>query len=164
MSHEEDTSSENGISQPLPYLLAQEKESLRKTSTPKASTVQVEISPYSSDKVYRVRGLPNDYNAERTKRVLNAVLGLCKTDGVLKLGSLASSPYRSEKVGTISFREIPPCLQRGNEWSFKLPDPEQPDTDDHDDCLPSPQIVIDSHFRDFTPLRTFESESDHTIE
>jgi hypothetical protein len=47
----------------------------------------------------------------------------------------------------------------GNEWRFK-----QPDTDDIDYPLPGHQIVIDSHFWDFTPLRTFESESDHTIE
>jgi hypothetical protein len=106
-----------------------------------------------------VRGIPNDYSREKIKETLNLVLGLYNTDGNLKLDSLATSPYRSEKVATISFRETPLCLQKGNKWCFK-----QPDTGDTDHPPLSHQIVIDSHFWDFTPLRTFESESDHKIE
>jgi hypothetical protein len=124
----------------------------------------VEIRPSSPDKVYRVRGIPNNYTRQKTKETLNSILGLCNIDQSLRLGSLATSPYRPEKVATISFRETPLCLRSGDEWSFGLSDSGQPDTDDIDDSLPSPQIVIDSHFRDFTPLRTFESELDHAIE
>lgn len=111
-----------------------------------------------------MRGIPNNYNGQKTKEILSSILGLSNIDKSLKLGSLATSPYRPEKVATISFRETPLCLWKGDEWSFGLPDSGQPDTDDIDDSLPSPQIVIDSHFRDFTPLRTFESELDHAIE
>jgi hypothetical protein len=111
-----------------------------------------------------VRGIPNNYNRQKTIETLRSILCLCNIDGRLKLGSLATSPYRPEKVATISFRETPPCLQNGDEWSFQLSDFEQPNADYNDDPLPSPQIVIDTHFRDFTPLRTFESEFDHTIE
>jgi hypothetical protein len=111
-----------------------------------------------------VRGIPNNYNKQKTKEILNSILGLCNTDQNLKLGSLATCPYRPEKVATISFRETPQCLRKGDEWNFGLPDSGQPDTGDIDDSLPSPQIVIDSHFRDFTPLRTFDSELEHTIE
>jgi hypothetical protein len=156
--HDEDASSEQDPLQHTPQEPARATEPLGDPSTPLASASQVETRP-SFDKTYRVRGIPNDYNRERTRETLNLVLGLCNTDGNLKLGSLATSPYRSEKVATISFREIPPCLRKGNEWRF-----EQPDTDDIDYPLPSHQIVIDSHFWDFTPLRTFESESDHAIE
>lgn len=164
MSQDEDTSSDEGRLQPVPRRPVRAKESLGNTSTPIASIFQAEIRPYSSDKVYRVRGIPSDYTAERTKRTLNTLLGLCKTDGSLKLGSLATSAYRCEKVATISFRETPLCLQKGAEWCFKLPDVSHRDIDDIDDPLPSSEIVIDTHFRDFTALRTFESESDHAIE
>jgi hypothetical protein len=111
-----------------------------------------------------VRGIPNNYNRQKTIETLCSILGLCNIDGRLKLGSLATSPYRPEKVATISFRETPLCLHRGDEWTFLLSDSGRPNADDIEDPLPSPQIVIDSHFRDFTPLRTFESEFDHTIE
>ena len=157
VSRDEDASSEQDPLQHIPREPARATEPLGDPSTPLASALQVETRP-SFDKTYRVRGIPNDYNRERTRETLNLVLGLCNTDGNLKLGSLATSPYRSEKVATISFREIPLRLREGDEWYF-----EQPDTD-IDYPLPSHQIVIDSHFGDFTPLRTFESESDHAIE
>jgi hypothetical protein len=158
VSHNEDASSKEDPLRHIPREPARATEPLGDPSTPLASASQVETRP-SFDKTYRVRGIPNGYNRKRTRETLNLVLGLGNTDGNLKLGSLATSPYRSEKVATISFREIPLCLQKGNEWRF-----EQPDTDDIDCPLPSHQIVIDSHFWDFTPLQTFESESDHTIE
>ena len=164
MSQDGDTSSDEHPLQPIPRQPARAKESLGNISTPKASALQVETRPSSSDKVYRVRGIPNNYNGQKTKEILSSILGLSNIDKSLKLGSLATSPYRPEKVATISFRETPLCLWKGDEWSFGLPDSGQPDTDDIDDSLPSPQIVIDSHFRDFTPLRTFESELDHAIE
>jgi hypothetical protein len=158
MSHDEDASSEEDPFQHRPREPARATVPLEDPPTPVASALQVEARP-SFDKTYRVRGIPNALNRERTRETLNSVLGLCNTDGNLKLGSLATSPYRSEKVATISFQEMPLCLRKGNEWRFKLPD-----TDDIDNPLSSHQIVIDSHFWDFTPLRTFESESDHTIE
>jgi hypothetical protein len=158
VSPDEDASSEEDPLQHISREPARATEPLGDPSTPLASTLQVETRP-SFDKTYRVRGIPYDYDGERTRETLNLVLGLCNTDGNLKLGSLATSPYRGEKVATISFREIPQRLWEGNEWHFK-----QPDTDDTDYRLPRHQIAIDSHFRDFTPLRTFESESDHAIE
>jgi hypothetical protein len=97
----------------------------------------------------------------RTKEALKSVLGLLSTGESLILGSFATSPYRRERVATISFRETPLCLRSGDEWRFNLPEFGNGDIGDY---LSSHQIVIDSHFRDFTPLRTFESESDHLIE
>lgn len=163
-SQDGDTSSDENLLQPIPRQSAWAEQSLGKTSIPIASALHIEIRPSSSDKVYRVRGIPNNYNWQKTKETLNSILGLSDIHQSLILGSLATSPYRPEKVATISFREIPLCLQKGDEWSFRLFDSRQRDTDDIDDPSQSPQIVIDSHFRDFTPLRTFESKSDHTIE
>jgi hypothetical protein len=161
---DEEISSDEDAARSIPRQPIQAIGSLGNTSAPKASSLQVEIRRSSPCKVYRVRGIPNNYKRQKTKETLNSILGLCNIDGSLKLGSLATSPYRPEKVATISFRETPLCLRRGDEWSFQLPDSGLPDLDDIDDYLPSPQIVIDSHFRDFTPLRTFESEFDHEIE
>ena len=108
-----------------------------------------------------MRGIPYDYDRMMTKEALKSVLGLRNTGGSLIVGSFATSPYCRERVATISFRETPLCLRSGDEWRFNL---SEFGNGDIDDSLPSHQIVIDSHFRDFTPLRTFESESDHLIE
>lgn len=159
----EDTSSDQDALQHIPHSSTQPKESLGNTSVPRASALQVKASSSLPNTVYRVQGIPSDYNANMVVEALNTVLGLRNSRESLQLGSLATSPYRPEKVATISFKDTPMCLLKGDEWCYDISDSRQPDSHNID-RLPRTSIVIDSHFRGFTPLRTFELESDHKTE
>jgi hypothetical protein len=156
----EDSSSDQDSPQPIHREPAQFRSPLENPSATIVSALQVEVRTPRFDKVYRARGIPYDYDRIRTIGALESILGLCNTGG-LTLGSFATSPYCHERVATISFRKTPPCLRSGDEWRFNL-------SEFGNEVIRAPlsshQIVIDSHFRDFTPLRTFESESDHLIE
>ena len=91
----------------------------------------------------------------------------------LKVYSLAFNPYRQEqeKVATISFAKVPSHLSNGagkDEWQFPLPTFESPQVSEEEEEDDTPRretyIVIDTHFKGFTPLQSFQNASDHKIE
>jgi hypothetical protein len=100
-------------------------------------------------------------------------LGLGDGGSGLKVHSLAFNPYRQaeEKVATISFAKVPNHLSNGvgkDEWRFSLPTFETPqlfdEEDEEDTPRRDPELVIDTHFKGFTPLRSFRRAADHKVE
>jgi hypothetical protein len=127
----------------------------------------------SYQKTFRVRGIPHSCKRSGTEKIIKAALGLEDEGPGLKVYSLAFNPYRQseEKVATISFVKVPSCLSNGagkDEWQFPLPTFEPPQVLDEDDDEDTPyrdaQLVIDTHFKGFTPLRSFQKTTDHRIE
>jgi hypothetical protein len=123
----------------------------------------------TSEKTYRVRGIPSDYNRKRTRELLEAIL---KDDGTIvgvDVTSLAKHPSRQTKVATVTFKQTPVRLSSyRDEWTFKVPEPEshQPASSDEeiDAIAKFSQITIDSHFKGITPLTSFNNSSDHKLE
>lgn len=127
--------------------------------------------PYQ--KTFRVRGIPHSCKRRETEKIIKAALGLEDEEPGLKVYSLAFNPYREaqEKVATVSFAKVPSRLSNGagkDEWQFPLPifEPLQVSDEDDDEDIPrrDAELVIDTHFKGFTPLRSFQKASDHKIE
>jgi hypothetical protein len=127
----------------------------------------------SSQKTFRVRGIPHSCKRNETEKITKAALGLDDEGPGLKVYSLAFNPYREgqEKVATISFAKVPSHLSNDagrDEWQFPLPTFEPPGAFDEDDDKDTPRrdtkLVIDTHFKGFTPLRSFQKASDHKVE
>ncbi|KAF1953686.1 hypothetical protein CC80DRAFT_537276 [Byssothecium circinans] len=119
------------------------------------------------DTIYRVRGIPVQYGVVETQRLLSSV---CKlgTDMVV-IGSLATSLHREENVATVSFLELPSALESKtlDEWSFEF----SPDISVRDASDPPIvegrnvlYLLIDTHFRGFTPLNSVKSPSEHKMD
>jgi hypothetical protein len=123
----------------------------------------------TSEKTYRVRGIPSDYNRKRTRELLEAIL---KDDGTIvgvDVASLAKHPSRQTKVATVTFKQTPARLSPSkDEWTFKVPEPESHQPADGDEELDAiakfSQITVDSHFKGITPLTSFNNSSDHKLE
>jgi hypothetical protein len=119
------------------------------------------------DTVYRVRGIPIQYGVVETQELLSSV---CKVGAdMVVIGSLATSPHRDEKVATVSFLELPSVLESEtqDEWSFEfslntsLQDSSNPPIGAGWNVL---YLLIDTHFRGFTPFSSFKSQSEHKME
>jgi hypothetical protein len=86
--------------------------------------------------------------------------------------SLALNPYRQfhEKVATVSFASVPSALNSGTgkyQWQFSLPgfDDHQLPYENGEDAPPrEAELVIDTHFRGFTALRSFHNSADCKVE
>lgn len=97
------------------------------------------------DVVFRVRGIPNEFVESDVQDVLQTEFGFDRRD-YIKIARLA--PYhsrRKEKVGTVSFSNIPPVLLERSDY--------------HIETLRSSRgvsaaqpLVLDKHFEGFTPL------------
>jgi hypothetical protein len=129
----------------------------------------------SYQKTFRVRGIPHSCKRRETEKIIKAALGLEDEGPGLKVYSLAFNPYRQaqEKVATISFARVPSRLSNSpakDEWRFPLPTFEPPqvsdEDEDEDEDIPrrDAELVIDTHFKGFTPLRSFQKALDHKIE
>jgi hypothetical protein len=130
-------------------------------------------APQPYQKTFRVRGIPHSCKRRETEKIIKTALGLEDQGPGLRVSSLAFNPYRQaqEKVATVSFAEVPSSLSNGTgkgEWKFPLPifEPPQASGDDDDEDIPrrDEELVIDTHFKGFTPLRSFQNASDHKIE
>jgi hypothetical protein len=128
------------------------------------------LQPYQ--KTFRVQGIPRNCNRSKTEEIIKAALGVEDEGAGLKVYSLALNPYRQaqQKVATISFTKVPSHLSNGagkDVWEFPLQTFETSqvfDEDDEDTPRRDAELVIDTHFRGFTPLRSFQKASDHKIE
>ena len=103
------------------------------------------------------------------QRLLARVLDLSTDLITIQLRSLAINFDRKTKIATVGFQNTPQCLlSRESEWIFTIPGDcrtEEDNDQDEDDLIPqTPRVTIDTHFKGFTVLRSFASESDHTIE
>ena len=90
--------------------------------------------------------------------------------------SLTESPYRNEKVATVTFKQTPAVLlddmsQRKDEWQIEATECSETRSSALNDGANvsgnmnrSVQLVIDTHFRGFTPLHGFRENYDYKIE
>jgi len=137
------------------------------------TTSQISLLQKYLQKTYRVRGIPHLCNRKETEKIIKAALGLEHENPSFALHSLAANPYRpqQEKVATLTFTRIPSCLcssKNETQWCFTIPSlqpPQANDKDADDDTFRrATEIVLDNHFRGFTPLSSFRSTSDHRFE
>src|SRR2546423_12611712 len=101
------------------------------------------LSPLSNAKkpqvMYRVRGIPPDYNAKRVRKVLRSALELDGTRGAVQVRSIDPSPDRKTKMATVDFKNPLACFSLNrNEWSFEIPNVDSGDAknDDNDYIIP----------------------------
>lgn len=126
---------------------------------------EIEISPtstsMSSYKTYRVQGIPGTLTRENCRMLLNSVLKEENVNLDLVIHSLGPDPVLSEfQVATITFRQVPKCLQDNKEeWTIPLTNfkPSNDETTLH-------SITVDSHFLGFTPLNYINESSDNKTE
>lgn len=127
----------------------------------------------SYQKTFRVRGIPHRCKRSETGEIIKAALGLEDEARGLKVCSIAFNCYRQarERVATISFARVPSTLSNDagkDEWQFPVPRSEPPQVFDENEDEDAPgrdaELVIDTHFRGFTPLRSFQKAADHKIE
>lgn len=155
-----------------PYLPEWDEVVRSKQTTSGESAQQPESNQKVSDQdiVYRVRRVPVHYERSDISRLLSQVL-LVENEETIKVWSLTTNPYRSEKVATVTFDQIPDLLmnnaERGkNEWQFEARDlfNEAHDTA-RISCTQTPPIAIDTNFLGFTPLHLAEApRSDYNVE
>lgn len=123
-------------------------------------------------KTFRVRGIPHTCKRNETGKIIKVALGLEQEGQDLKVCSLALNPYRQEheKVATVSFASVPRVLSNSvgkDQWQFPLHgfDYHQvSDEDEEDTPRREAELVIDTHFKGFTPLRSFRNASDYQVE
>lgn len=98
--------------------------------------------------------------------LLQSVLGLDEVRCV-QVRSLAISHNRKTQMATANFQTTPLCLSSGgDEWSFDISDfnPSSDISDDEYVIHRAPKIIVDTHFRGLTILRSFKKSSKHKIE
>jgi len=110
-----------------------------------------------------VRGIPFHYDYNATYSILKAGLG-DQAEGELKVQSLTENPYRHEKVATIQLDLTPAIFldevsQGKSEWQIEVAEFLVSDNTNK-----PVQLVIDTHFRGFTPLHCFRESCDYNIE
>ena len=104
-------------------------------------------------KVYRVKGIPEEYRIDNTKTMLRLGLDLNESTKI-NIRSLAISEYHVEKVSVVEFTPEPADLASGkDQWSYNIEMPDKRKI----------VITIDTHFRGLTVLRSPSSE-DHNLE
>jgi hypothetical protein len=117
-----------------------------------------------SQRSYRVRGIPLNYNLHKTESLLQRVLRLENDNSGLKVKSLAIDSNKRAKVATINFEDIPGSLLVGHEWTFDITDLLVSTGEDDDVIIPrTQQITIDDHFLGLTTLYS-PSSIDHKVE
>ncbi|KAH7329590.1 hypothetical protein B0I35DRAFT_420512 [Stachybotrys elegans] len=119
------------------------------------------VEPWIAKRVYRLRRLPSTSDLDSTANLLSAVLGnypICD----IRIFSLASSLLAHEnprsKIATLSFRTLPPFLQRRSgsnadtdEWQIPA------------DSSNSGVLILDTHFLGMTPLNEVPP-TDHSFD
>lgn len=116
--------------------------------------------------VYRVRGLPLDFDKKRTRDLVSDLLKLENDPSVFQIRSFAEAHDGKTSVATLSFREIPAQLIGTHEWSGDIPDGALILKDPRDECGPPQRrhtFTIDDHFRGLTVLSCPSTEA-HKIE
>jgi hypothetical protein len=144
----------------------------RPASPSRAKTSDEPVALQSYKKTFRVRSIPHNCKRSEIEKIIKTSLGLEHEGPDLKVYSVASNPYRNgqEKVATINFERVPSTLSGGvgkDEWRFPLLG-SVPQVFDGDDGENPPHrdtdVVLDTHFKGFTPLRSFQNAPDHKIE
>jgi hypothetical protein len=104
-------------------------------------------------RVYRVKGIPEEYGIDDTKTMLRLGLHLNESTKI-NIRSLAISEHRGEKVSVVEFTPEPTCLASGrDQWPYNIEMPDERKIG----------ITVDTHFRGLTVLRS-PSSKDHNIE
>lgn len=113
-------------------------------------------------KVFRVRGVPRDWDAEQLQSFLQKE-EFQPQDGSAGpiVRSLADEVGGRSRVGTVTFRSVPPALQTGGQWTIPLP----PFSAAGQPARPSRQLrlTLDEEFHGITTLYSPPSE-DHKLE
>jgi ankyrin repeat protein len=92
--------------------------------------------------MYRVQGIPPEYNAKRVQKVLRSVLELDGTRGAVQVRSIAISPDQKTKMATADFKNPLACFSLNrNEWSFEILDVDGSDAKNDDKA---PAITIEA--------------------
>lgn len=146
--------------------------STRTQITSEESAQQLEAPRKQSDRdvVYRVRRIPVHYKRSEIPRLLSQVL-LVEDEETIKVWSLAESPYRSEKIATVTFAQVPDMLVKDGtknryEWNFEARDLFDEARDGtRTSFTQTPPIAVDTNFLGFTPLHLAEApDSDYNVE
>jgi hypothetical protein len=107
-----------------------------------------------SDRAFRVKGIPSEYNKNDTVRFLKSKLNLDDST-LVNIRSLANSHERRAKVAVVSFDYLPADLESDNpgkeHWSL------------YENTVGN-DLTIDNHFRGLTILYAPEDGNDHKIE
>lgn len=100
-------------------------------------------------RTYRLRGIAGDINSkEKIPSLLREAWPIPESTNITT-HSLATDPARPEnKIATVTFSETPKCLPSGDRDWWKSP------TND---------LILDTHFFDFTPLHS-DADSDCFLE
>jgi hypothetical protein len=111
------------------------------------------MSACQKPKVFRLRQLPGTANETLALILLSKGLGGIPVESI-RLYSLATSlsPWRPSKTATLMISPLPILLKESgdkDEWQIDVNGLEEP-------------LVLDTHFRGFTPLR--EPTSEHCFE
>jgi hypothetical protein len=115
--------------------------------------------------VYRVRGLPLEFDESKTYDLISAVLKQKSSDPEPEIRSLAESHDRKTMVAVIDFLETPTQLSIGNQWEFDIPNSHQ-ETDTRNTGKRYRRwkpITIDDHFKGLTVLFS-PPPADHKVE
>jgi hypothetical protein len=104
-------------------------------------------------KVYRVKGIPEEYGIDETKAILRLQLNSNESTKI-NIRSLAISEHRGEKVSVVEFTPEPVGLGSGkDQWPYNIEMADERKIG----------ITIDTHFRGLTVLRS-PSRKDHNLE
>jgi hypothetical protein len=119
------------------------------------------------DTTYRVTGIPNHYSQEDVIALL-ATTSRLEQDKI-SVYSIAANPHRRELVATVSFTECPSVLagKDRDEWSFQTKACVRTQLADDMSLNEDGEVIhlnIDTHFRGFTPLRSFKTATEHKVE
>lgn len=95
-------------------------------------------------KVYRVKGIPEEYGTEDTIKMLRLALDLNESTKI-SIRSLAISEHPAEKVSVVEFKPEPASLADGkDQWPYNIEMSDERKIG----------ITIDTHFRGLTVLRS----------
>ncbi len=108
---------------------------------------------------YRVQDLPRAVDSDSVTELIEAAVGLNQGCSDLKVHSLATDPYYSnKKTATITSKDLayvlPEAAQR-DRWAFDPPGWLGGSAN---------ALTIDTHFLGFTPLNSFDDDSKHHYE
>lgn len=119
-------------------------------------------------KTFRVRGIPRAIKRSEVENIIETALGIREDGQNFKVYPIAYNPYRQddEKVATVSFAL---SSNKGkDEWQFPLTTfkPQQNLDEKEEQEVPRGEagLVVDTHFKGFTPMRSFRNAADHDIE
>ncbi|KAL9069506.1 MAG: hypothetical protein Q9157_006130 [Trypethelium eluteriae] len=116
--------------------------------------------------VYRILGVPLEYDRKRLRTALISIFALSGTKHI-RIHSLAPNYTlsRPSQVATVTFENDPSVLLSGKrEGPFALPSEDSSGDSDDEDALDRAKITLDTRFEGLTPLRSFSDEDDHQVE